>query len=104
MAPGNIAASAADNPTDMPRNPRDMGTAGSEMITGTGDQMPGQTISKNTHFSGGNPLAKGSQRYDKHTRDNESTIDKGAAPTHEVVAPPGEEELSQDEIRDKRGL
>ena len=88
----------------MPRNPRDMPAGNSDVITGIGDQMPGQTNTKHTHYSGGNPLAKGSQRYDKHTRDNESTLDKGAAPTHEVVPPPGEENLSQDEIRDKRGL
>lgn len=42
------------------------------VITGTGHQMPGQQGTKNTHFGGGNPLAKGSQRYDKHQRQKES--------------------------------
>lgn len=100
-APGQ--ASAADNAIDMPRNPQDQGTSG-EVITGIGDQMPGTVNTKNTHHTGNNPLAKGSDRYDKHTRDKESEFDEtgGAAPY--VEPPPGEENLSQQEIRDQHDL
>lgn len=97
-------ASAADNPTDMPRHPRDMSTGVSEVITGVGGQMPGETSTKHTHFGGGNPLAKGSQRYDKHTKSKESDLEYKASGTHEVAPQPGEERLGQDEIRDSKGL
>ena len=97
-------ASAADNPTDMPRNPRDMAGGGDEVITGVGDQMPGEATSKHTHFGGGNPLAKGSERYDKHTKSKESDLEYKAQAGAEVVPQPGEENLSQDQIRDKKGL
>ena len=97
-------ASAADNPVDMPRGPGDKGAGVGEIITGTGDQMPGATSTKHTHFDGGNPLAKGSQRYDKHTRDKQSDLDSGAQASHEVAPQPGEERMPQDQVRDSKGL
>lgn len=97
-------ASAADNPTDMPRNPRDMATGGSEVITATGDQMPGEASTKHSHFGGGNSLAKGSQRYDKHTKSKESDLEYKAQGGAEVAPQSGEERLGQDEIRDRKGL
>lgn len=48
-----------------------------EAITGTGDTMPAESETKRLHFSGG-PLDKGSQRYDKHTKDSESHLEKFA--------------------------
>lgn len=77
-------AAAADNPTDMPRNPRDMAN-NSEVITGMGDTMPGEQGSKNLHYSGANAVAKGSDRYDKHTRSKESEYDeRNVAPEREL--------------------
>ena len=96
-------ASAADNPTDMPRNPRDMGSSG-DVITGIGDQMPSEVNTKNAHYGGGNSLAKGSERYDKHTKSKESDLETKAAAGAETVPAPGEENLSQDAIRARKGL
>ncbi|KAI9820017.1 MAG: hypothetical protein M1827_006588 [Pycnora praestabilis] len=96
-------ASAADNATDMPRGTKDMGATG-EVITGTGDQMPAQMESKRMHYGANNPLAKGHDRYDKHARQNESDLERYAKEGAEVDAPPGEEGLGQDEIRDSKGL
>lgn len=62
---GHIAAadlaSAADNATDMPRQPKDMG-ATAEVVTGTGDQLPAQAESKRLHFGANDALAKGHDR------------------------------------------
>ncbi|KAI9727471.1 MAG: hypothetical protein M1828_006413 [Chrysothrix sp. TS-e1954] len=77
-------AAAADNATDMPRNPRDQG-ANMEVITGVGDQMPAQAASgKMAHNTlGNNPLSKGSARHDKHTKSEtlfneaEDKVDEG---------------------------
>lgn len=81
-------AAAADNATDIPRDPSDKTSANAEVITGTGDQLPGEIGTKNLHFGADNPLAKGSQRYDKHTRSqNEFDGPSGA----DVAAGPGEE-------------
>ena len=97
-------ATVADNPSDMPRNPRDMAAGTSEAITGMGDQMPGEAATKSTHFGGGNPLAKGSERYDKHTKSKEADLEARAHGGHDVAPAPGEENLSQDQIRDSKGL
>ena len=96
-------ASAADNPVDMPRNPRDMGASG-EVISASGHQMPGEINTKNAHYGGGNSLAKGSERYDKHTKSKESDLEYKASGSHEVAPAPGEEGLDQDTIRDRKGL
>ncbi|KAI9669941.1 MAG: hypothetical protein M1831_006977 [Alyxoria varia] len=73
------SAAAADNPVDMPRNPKDMGTSG-DVITGAGDQMPSEVTTKHAHYGGGGSLAKGSERYDKHTKSKESDLEAKAAP------------------------
>lgn len=98
------AATVADNPTDMPRNPRDMGTYGADIITGTGDQMPGESTTKHAHYGGANGLAKGSERYDKHTKTHESELMTRAAGGADVMPAPGEEGKSQEEVRAAKGL
>ncbi|MCJ1293251.1 hypothetical protein MMC34_004805 [Xylographa carneopallida] len=67
-------AGAADNPTDISRSNKDIGMTG-EAITGTGNTLPAEAETKRLHFSGG-PLDKGHQRYDKHTRDKESHLER----------------------------
>lgn len=54
-------AGAADNATDMPRQPKDIGSTG-EVVTGTGDQLPAQTESKRLHFGANDALSKGHDR------------------------------------------
>ena len=91
---------AVGNSADMPRRFNDTGATG-EVITGTGDQLPAGVESKKLGQEGGGPLAKGSERYGKHVRQKESGFeDEGA----EADAPPGEEELEQDEVREGKGL
>jgi hypothetical protein len=94
---------AADNPVDMPRQYKDIG-ATSEVITGTGDQLPPQVESKNLHFGANDPLAKGHDRYDKHARQKESDLVRYAGEGAGADVPPGEEELGQDELRDRKGI
>lgn len=94
---------AADNATDMPRNYKDIG-ATSEVITGTGDQMPVQVESKNLHFGANDALAKGHDRYDKHTRQKESDLERYQGEGAGVDVPPGDEGVGQDEMRDAKGL
>lgn len=96
-------AGAADNAADMPRQFKDMGATG-EIITGTGDQLPAQVESKNLHFGANDPLAKGHDRADKHMRQNESDFERYAGEGAEVDKAPGEEEDSQDTVRDRKGL
>lgn len=76
--------------------------ATNEVITGTGDQLPAEVESKNLHFGANNPLAKGHDRYDKHTVDRESDIRRYAGEGVDADPAPGEEELPQDQIRDRR--
>ncbi|MCJ1243677.1 hypothetical protein MMC30_000874 [Trapelia coarctata] len=76
LGAGNLAA-AADNPTDIPRTHRDRGPTDS-VLTGAGDVLPAEVQTKNLHFSG-NALDKGHQRYDKHTKDKESHLEKRAS-------------------------
>ncbi|KAI9694303.1 MAG: hypothetical protein M1820_009027 [Bogoriella megaspora] len=66
---------AADNATDIPRRNKDI-AATSEVLTGTGDQMPVQIESKNLHFGANEPLSKGHDRYDKHSRQKESDLER----------------------------
>ncbi|KAI9699007.1 MAG: hypothetical protein M1836_003196 [Candelina mexicana] len=100
---GATIASAADNATDMPRSTADMGSTG-EVISGTGDQMPAQAESKRMHYGANNPLAKGHDRYDKHSRDKESELDKFASEGAGVKPAPGEEGDDQNIIRERKGL
>lgn len=94
-------SSAADNATDIPRRNKDMGATG-EVITGTGDQLPGEVESKRLHYGANDPLSKGHDRYDKHVRQNESDLERYAGEGAEVDPAPGEEEDSQDVIRDRK--
>jgi len=104
--PGGIGSadlsSAADNATDIPRRNKDIGATGG-VITGIGDQLPAQVESKRLHFSPNNPLAKGHDRYDKHTRQKESDLERFQGEGAQVDPEPGEEGESQDYIRSKKG-
>ena len=66
--------------------------------------MPSEVTTKNAHYGGGNSLAKGSERYDKHTKSKESDLEQKAAPGSQVTPAPGEENDSQDAIRASKGL
>ena len=56
------------------------------------DRLPASVESKRLHYGANNPLAKGHDRYDKHTRDQESAIDRYAAEGPGVDLAPDEEE------------
>ncbi|KAI9691766.1 MAG: hypothetical protein M1822_007838 [Bathelium mastoideum] len=94
---GNVGATdlqgAADNATDIPRRNKDIG-ATSEVVTGTGDQMPVQIESKNLHFGPNEPLSKGHDRYDKHSRQKESDLERYQGEGADMDQVPDEE--SQD--------
>jgi len=96
-------ATAVDNATDMPRQYKDVGATGG-VITGTGDQLPAQVESKNLHFGPNNPLAKGHDRYDKHTKQKESDLERYQGEGAAADVPPGEEGLGQDGVRDPKGI
>ncbi|KAA6411007.1 MAG: hypothetical protein FRX48_05318 [Lasallia pustulata] len=93
---------AADNATDIPRRNRDMGATG-EVVTGTGDQLPAQVESKRLHFGANDPLSKGHDRYDKHTKQKESDLERYAGEGAGVDRAPGEENDDEDAVRDRRG-
>ncbi|KAF1816914.1 hypothetical protein P152DRAFT_453524 [Eremomyces bilateralis CBS 781.70] len=89
----------ADNPEDIPRRNRDLGTTG-EVVTGTGDRLPVQVESKRMHFDPNNPAAKGHDRAEKHRTDHHADdIGRYGGKGAEVDVPPGEEGLDQDTIR-----
>jgi len=94
-------AAAADNATDMPRRHIDQGATG-EVITATGDQLPAGVESKRLG-EGGNDLAKGSTRYDRHTRNKESELESKAGEGAGIDEVPGEEEIEGD-TRGEKGL
>ncbi len=94
--------SAADNATDLPRRNQDTGVTG-EVVTGTGDQLPAEVETKRLHVGASNPAAKGHDRVEKHAT-SQSGVDRLAGEGVEVDAVPGEEEDSQDTIREKKGL
>lgn len=105
---------AADNPTDIsrvvfppplfhapsltdhsffrPQSNRDIASTG-EVLTGTGDALPAQVESKRLHMSANNPLAKGHDRYDKHTVQKESDLERYAGEGAGMEEVPGEEGL-----------
>ncbi|KAH7116039.1 hypothetical protein B0J11DRAFT_584073 [Dendryphion nanum] len=93
-------AHAADNAFDIPRSVNDAGVTG-EIVTGTGDQITGNIEKKNLDDASG-PYAKGHDRYAKHIR-QDNPFDRNAAGEHDVQPAPGEEELSQDALLDRRG-
>ena len=60
--------------------------------------MPAQVGSKRLHESANNPLAKGHDRYDKHTRQKESDIERYASDGATMDRAPGEENMEDAEI------
>jgi hypothetical protein len=95
---------ATDNVADMPRAPKDTGVTG-EVISGTGDQMPPGVESKRLGMQdAGGPAAKGHPRDGKAVGDKGSMVERAAVEGAEVEPAPGEEEDSQDAIRDRKGL
>ncbi|GAB7348521.1 hypothetical protein MBLNU459_g6919t1 [Dothideomycetes sp. NU459] len=96
-------ASAASNATDMPRRTQDIGASG-EVVTGTGDQLPAQVESKRLHFGANDAQAKGHDRDDKHRAQNESDLERYQGDGAEADPAPGEEEDTQDQIRDRKGI
>ena len=67
--------------------------------------MPAQTDSKRLHnVPGGvvnDPAAKGSTRYEQHIRQKGSDQEHGASEGADVEAPPGMEDVTQEELRDR---
>ncbi|KAF1990750.1 hypothetical protein K402DRAFT_389667 [Aulographum hederae CBS 113979] len=69
-------ASAADNDTNMPRGPRDMG-ASDDVVTGTGNQMPASAETKRMNeFNTDTPAAKGHNRDGKAGKMMDSELDE----------------------------
>lgn len=75
-----------------------------ETLTGTGDQMTSNIDKKNLDDANYDPRAKGHASYAKHARQN-NPLDslKHGAGSHDVEAAPGEEEISQEDLLDRRG-
>lgn len=104
-------ADAASNAADIPRGVRDMGATG-EVETGTGyaflklslmtmlisvclrDQLPAQVESKRLHYGANDPLSKGHDRYDKHSRQKESDLERYANEGSGVDLQPSEDSLA----------
>lgn len=96
-------AHAADNAFDIPRSVNDRGQTG-EVLSGTGDQLSSNLEKKNLDDANFVPGAKGHDQYAKHAKqDNPLDSVKHGARSHDVEAAPGEEELSQDQLLDRRG-
>lgn len=79
-----------------------MGATG-EVVTGTGDQLPAQVESKRLHFGANDPLSKGHDRYDKHTKQKESDLERYGGEGAGVDRAPGEENDDEDAVRDRKG-
>jgi hypothetical protein len=94
---------AAGNDTGIPRRNKDIGISG-EVISGPGDQLPGEIESKRLHVGPNEPLAKGHDRYHKHHRQNESDFDRYASEGAEVDEATGDEGEDQDTMRVRKGL
>lgn len=107
-------AGAASNPTDISRSVKDQAATG-EVETGTGyvfyicringqdanendrDQLPGAVENKRLHASANNPLSKGHDRYDKHSRQKESDIERYASEGAGVDLQPSEDAMAKRE-------
>jgi len=106
--PNNFGASdldsAATNPSDIPRTTRDQ--APNEVLTGTGDALPssvgGKRLHPTTEGKVTNPDAKGSLRYEKHIKQKGGDQEFGASEGPEAEPAPGEEDLSREEVMDRR--
>ena len=93
-------ASAATNPSDIPRNTADKNPP-TEAFTGTGDALPAGVGTKNLTTGGGDPRAKGHPRYEKHARQHNTEFDGGSGGP-DVEAAPGEEDESEETLRSRR--
>ncbi|KAK4507367.1 hypothetical protein PRZ48_001102 [Zasmidium cellare] len=94
---------AVDNATDIPRQFKDMGATG-EVITGIGDQLPPQIESKRLHNGPNDSVAKGHDRVDKHRKQQESDLERYQGAGAAADPAPGDEQLSQDQLRDRKGI
>ncbi|KAF2248746.1 hypothetical protein BU26DRAFT_550682 [Trematosphaeria pertusa] len=94
-------AHAADNAFDIPRGPADRGTTG-EIMTGTGDQMPSNIEKKSFDDAPMDPRAKGSDQYYKHAKQR-NDFARATEADHGVRPAPGEEDMSQEDLLNKRG-
>lgn len=56
--------------------------------------MPATVESKRLHYGANDPLAKGHDRYDKHTRQKESDLERYAAEGPDVDLQPSEDKLA----------
>lgn len=95
-------AHAADNNFDIPRGTIDHGITG-EVITGTGDSITSNIEKKNLDDANLDPRAKGHVQYAKHARSQGNPIDDMAQGSHDVQAAPGEEDVGQEDLLDRRG-
>ncbi|KAF2121572.1 hypothetical protein BDV96DRAFT_564591 [Lophiotrema nucula] len=94
-------AHAADNAFDIPRGVRDQGVTG-EVTTGTGDGLSSNIEKKNLDDADLDPKAKGHVQYLKHSRQQDE-FSKKANAGHGVEPAPGEEDLSQEDLLNRRG-
>jgi len=96
-------AGAAANEADIPRSTRDL--AGTEVLTGTGDAMPGHTDTKRLHAVPGgvvhNPEAKGSTRRAAHVAEKRGGVDPQPSDGPYVDRAPGMEDLDDQEAMDQ---
>lgn len=66
------------------------------------DQLPAEVESKRLHYGANDPLSKGHDRYDKHTRQKESDLERYAGEGAGVDLGPGEEGIvGREDVRDE---
>jgi len=98
---GRTLAEAATNEGDIPRTTRD--TDVRDILTGTGDSLPSHVDSKRLHAVPGgvveHPGAKGETRTAAHSK-QESAFEVGASEGPRAEKPPGQEELSDEQVMD----
>ena len=58
------------------------------------DEMPAQVESKRLHYGANNPLSKGHDRYDKHSRQMESDLERYAGEGPGVDLQPSEDKIA----------
>lgn len=63
----------------------------------TGDQLPAAVESKRLHFGANDPLSKGHDRYDKHSRQKESDIERYVSEGSGVDLQPSEDKIANSE-------
>ncbi|KAF2154887.1 hypothetical protein K461DRAFT_276045 [Myriangium duriaei CBS 260.36] len=96
-------AGAATNAADIPRGHRDMGATG-EVLTGTGDVLDATVESKRLHYGANDPLSKGHDRYDKHSKQKGSDLDRYAKEGAEIDGVPGDDTIGGTKGRDERRM